>query len=152
MKRFNFRLQRVLDVKNTIEEVKRRNFLTASSEHEKRVRILEVYVQTLYKYLDELRTKHKKTLSSQDINLYYNYFESMSRLIEFQKKEIENARVELEKMREELIAAVKDRKIIERLKERQFRNYLKEVDMEEQKHLDEVSGISFFKKANVELN
>ena len=54
MKRFNFRLQRVLDIKNTIEEAKRRDFLAAQSEYQKAVSKLQEFLNTLYKYQNKL--------------------------------------------------------------------------------------------------
>jgi len=149
MKRFAFRLQRVLDVKNTIEEVKRRDFLAADNEYRKKIDELKENYLELSRYQDQLKTKSREEISTQVLNLYYSYFNVLAGRIEYQKKLIELARQEMEKKREHLIAAVKERKILEKLKEKQFGQYQKEFGAEEQKMLDEVSGNKFITK---ELN
>lgn len=146
MKRFNFRLQRVLDAKRTIEEVKRSDFLAADNEHKKKIRELKDYYDTLAHYQSELYTLDKSLLEVQILNLYYSYFDALSHRIEYQKGLIETARQEMEKRREKLLEAVKDRKVLENLKQKKYDNYMYEVEKEEQSLLDEISGGKFFQK------
>ncbi|MFC1733627.1 flagellar export protein FliJ [candidate division KSB1 bacterium] len=143
MKKFNFRLQRVLDVKNTVEEVRRRNFLAASNEHRKRIQGVEQLYATLMQYQNKLRNLVGEKKSVQILNLYYNYFAFLGKHIEYQKKLVQLARHEMEKKRKELVEAVKGRKILERLREKQLVNFRKDVGKIEQAHLDEISGIKF---------
>lgn len=148
MKKFRFRLQRVLDVKNTIEEVKRRNFLTAQQEHDLKV----MQKQEMYRTLGHHQTKLREIqddLTTQVLNYYYNYFTMMLKEIEYQQGLIDLAREEMEKRREELIESVKERKILEKLKDKKHAEYVHEFNYEEQKILDELSGSKFKKKEDI---
>jgi len=148
MKRFNFRLQRVLDVKNTIEEVKRRDFLAAHNKYQNEVAQLQKYLNTLEKYQSELYEVEKRGLDIQHINLFYRFFHSLSYQISYQHRMIELAGEEREKRRMFLIEAVKERKILEQLKQRRFDQFLFEVSKEEQFNIDEISGGKFFQRKN----
>ena len=97
MKRFNFRLQRVLDVKNTIEEVKRGDFLTAYNKYKNQVALLQKYLNTLGKYQNELFEVEKSGLDIRYINLFYRFFQSLSYQISYQQRMIELAKEEMEK-------------------------------------------------------
>lgn len=146
MKRFNFRLQRVLDVKNTIEEVKRRDFLTADNKYQNEVAQSQKYLNTLEKYQNELYEVEKRGLDIQYINLFYRYFQTLSFQISYQHRVIELAGEEREKRRAILLEAVKERKILEQLKHKRFDQYLFELGKEEQFNIDEISGGKFFQR------
>jgi flagellar FliJ protein len=60
-----------------------------------------------------------------------------------QKEIIEKKSEELEAMRLELVEAQKDRKIMEKLKERDYTDYQNEVKAVEQKQLDEMAVLKF---------
>ena len=148
MKRFNFRLQRVLDIKNTIEEAMRRDFLAARAELQKMVDKLKEIVRTLARYQNKLHALEKKGIDLQEINFYYRYFQSLEGQISYQNRMIGIAREEMEKRRSILVEAVKERRILERLKERKFEQYLFEAGKEEQFTIDEISGGKFFQQKN----
>jgi len=146
MKRFNFRLQRVLEIKEILEEVKRRDFLAAGYEHRKKVDALREFYGTLARYQTALHVLEKKGITAQHFNLYYRFFDALIRRIEFQKGLIETARQEMEKRREYLLGAVKERKILENLRQKKYTQYLYETDKEEQYHHDDISGSAFFQR------
>lgn len=151
MKRFNFRLQRVLDVKSTIEEVKRGDFLTAYNKYKNQVALLQKYLNTLGKYQNELFEVEKSGPDIRYINLFYRFFQSLSYQISYQQRMVELAKEEMEKRRSILVEAVKERKILEQLKQKRFDQYLFEVGKEEQFNIDEISGGKFFQRKNKQL-
>lgn len=148
MKRFNFRLQRVLDIKSTIEKVKNKDFLTANSEFLKAVNKLQEIVGTRNKYQENLHQVKKKGIEITYINFYFRYFRMLENQISFQHRMIDIAREEMEKRRLILIDAVKERRILERLKEKKREQYNYEFSKEEQLLSDEISGRKFFHENN----
>lgn len=148
MKRFNFRLQRVLDIKSTIEKVKNRDFLTANNEFQKAVNKLQKFVDTRNKYQENLHQLEKKGIEITYINFYFRYFRMLENQISFQHRMIDIAREEMEKRRLILIDAVKERRILERLKEKKREQYNYEFSIEEQLLSDEISGRKFFHEKN----
>lgn len=148
MKRFNFRLQRVLDIKSTIEKVKNKDFLTANSEFLKAVNKLQKFVDTRNKYQENLHQVEKKGIEITYINFYFRYFRMLENQISFQHRMIDIAREEMEKRRLILIDAVKERRILERLKEKKREQFNYEFSKEEQLLSDEISGRKFFHENN----
>ena len=63
-----------------------------------------------------------------------------------QKLRVERARAEFEKAREELEEAVKERKTHEKLKERQFDEFIREENRAESKSIDELTTYTYGQK------
>jgi len=148
MKRFDFRLQRVLDIKSTIEKAKNRDFLAAYGEFKKAVNKLQNIVDTRNKYQKNLHNLEKEGIEIISINFYIRYFQMLENQISFQHRMIEIAKDEMEKRRLFLIDAVKERKILERLKEKKREQFNYEIGKEEQIVSDELSGVKFFHEKN----
>ena len=72
--------------------------------------------------------------------------------IENQIKEVNESNVEVEKKREKLLSATRDKKILEKLKHKYFENYRKMKNIEEVKKDDEVAGRIALNKRKKELN
>ncbi len=152
MKRFNFRLQRVLDIKETIEEVKRRDFNIARKKHSEEVKnLMDLQNQeNLFRVkLNELRLKGGNL---RQVNIFYRFFAYLSGQKAYRRNLIETAREEMEKRREILLEAVKEKKVLERLKEKKLLEYNFEVNKEEQAAMDEISGVKHSVKSKRELN
>ncbi len=152
MKKFRFRLQRVLDIKHTIEEARRRDFLAAQNEHDKAVAKLNDVKRNRSKYIDMLYTREQDEINVLEINMYYRYFQMLEHQIARQFELIKLACEEVEKRRVILVEAVKDRRIIERLKEKKFSSYMKETLSDEQFISDDLAGGKFFQQKNNPVN
>ena len=59
--------------------------------------------------------------------------------IEYQRWQLEEIKPLVAEQRQELLAAARERKIIEKLKEKQLAEYLNELDRKERIMLDEIS-------------
>ncbi|MFC1513499.1 flagellar export protein FliJ [candidate division KSB1 bacterium] len=152
MKRFNYRLQRVLDIKNTIEEVKRRDFLTAQSKLIDEENELKKIFEIRENYQKDLSEQEKREIDLKIIQLYYNFFNSLELRMKYQNNMINLAKEEMEKRREILVEAVKETKVLEKLKEKKLEEYNYEAGKEEQSINDEISGGQFFKEDKFSLS
>ncbi|MDR1532557.1 MAG: flagellar export protein FliJ [Clostridiales bacterium] len=143
MAAFRFRLQGYLNLKEKLEEQSELAYGKALAhlyrEQEAR-RILEAERQAkLCKFREDIAKK----VQPQVIRGYNNYIELLKRRIAERDKSIEKAKIAAEKRRLELVEAMKQRKIIEKLRERKREEFLQQENINEQKVLDEVISYRF---------
>ena len=137
-------MQKVLDYKKTVEEIKK-------AEYGKAKRILEDEKQSLVsiiEYKKHLNNQRKTTLpKTKVISLrYYNtYFDQVNGEIKKQENVIEKNQIELDQTKQYLIKATKERKIFEKLKDKQYDEYLYELKKEEDKFVDQIVSFSSYK-------
>ena len=146
MNRYRFKLQRVLDVKNIYKELRRRDLRDSLLKLNKEEGVLGNLQGNLNSSQNEMKQRRKKSFAGFELSFYYSYFNFLSTMIDIQIKRIEKARGEVTDRREKLIAATKEKEILEKLKERTWQAYLTEFKREEQLFSDEISSANFFRK------
>lgn len=70
---------------------------------------------------------------------YEWYIENLEKKVEIVKKSLKQLEEQMRKTREELIEAAVDRKVMEKLKDRDYENFKIEVARNDQKNLDEIT-------------
>jgi len=143
--KFQFRLQRVLDIRKKKEE-----------ERERELAQLKTLLIQAEEFLDELKEESFKisermgymqggqqSLNMEELLLYYDYLEHLRNNILYQIQTIKDIIVNIERKREELIEASKERKIIEKLKENQYQKFKECVERWETKLIDEMGTVNF---------
>ncbi len=137
MAKFIFKLQSILNIRIQQEDSKK-------NELGKAIQLLEVERKKLdgLEYLLEETVKrfNEKTKKStvHELIEYNEYLSLLNSRIKTQKENVNNAALYVDKVREELIQAVKERKILEKLKEKKHDEYLIEQKKLEQKTNDEI--------------
>jgi flagellar biosynthesis chaperone FliJ len=145
VRRFVWRLQRLLDIKIKQEDAKRGE-LVAVTEQALAVRsAIMVRKAALRKLLSDLSEKQgRDRLSEQELVLKYIH------VSEFEIKNLEFRLLELEKKRQEKLQEImkirKFRKGLERLRANSKAEFVKEQEWLEQKDLDDKSTMSFARK------
>jgi flagellar protein FliJ len=143
MARFVFRLQKVLDHRVRIEDLKKQEFIKARDAFLKEKGILE----DLYKRLEECNAKTIE--KSTGIFIYvarYNYITLLQERIEDQMKKVKLFEEEMLKKKYEFEESQKARKVIEKLKENAYDEFTKESDLVEQKQNDEFALYGHMRK------
>jgi flagellar FliJ protein len=135
MKRFKFRLQRILDIREQIrdearQELGRRNAVLA---HEQSV------LGGLEAELLRLNAGENGIVTASELLLTGAYAQRIQKLIEQQALKVEEARKAVVEAQERYIQANKDAKALEMLKEKRKAEYDHEVLKEEINQLDEVA-------------
>lgn len=132
MKRFIFRLQKVLNYKEQILE---------SLKNEHSAILIQIYSQE--NLIDGLKEQYdstsrkcneektKEVLKLENIVQYGNYLKSLYRRIEDEKLILKSLQIKEEKKRAEVVSAKQDVESIEKLKEKQFEVYNKELRAEQ---------------------
>ncbi|MBO4414955.1 MAG: flagellar export protein FliJ [Lachnospiraceae bacterium] len=138
MKKFIFDLQGVLEIKQKLEGQARVDFGVARSrltaEEEKK----EALVQQRNGYAEELRETMTGPLNIKEMNRLKNAVDVMNERIRVQDAAVKRAERQVESARIKLNKVVQERKTIEKLREKKFEEYMKEIDAEESKTVDEL--------------
>jgi flagellar FliJ protein len=137
LRRFAFKLEKVLVLKLNREretEVELGRTIGVLSALENRIqKVAEEKVQALGNRFD-------KTHDADDIRSYDNYILRLDKTRDALLEASAKAELEVEKARDVYIEASRDRKIIDKLKERREREYRAFMQREEIKVIDDISG------------
>lgn len=93
-----------------------------------------------------LQTRQKEPHSTSNILIYINYIEQLSRDIEAQREQVRSASQDVRQKRDDLIAVVKKRKTLEKLKEKEWMAYQRKMMQTERKFNDEVAATRHIRK------
>lgn len=150
MKPFVFRLQTKLDISKREEEILR----TRLREKEKEAEEIEKELSDLQDDLSRIEDMARSFLK--DSNIYFvslirDYLPVLKENIINCQERLSQAQMELEKVRQELMNKRREVKTLEKLKEKEWEDYLHEINLEEQKFIDEVAGSRhFFRQKNID--
>ena len=141
MKKFKFSLEKVLSLREFEEK-------QAQIELGKAQSVVNDINEQL-KFIASERVKSNESRSkSSDLTFLMsieNYINGLDYKKELLIQELAKAQIILEEKRAIVIEAIKKRKSLEKLKEKQFESYKKEYNKEEEKILDEISSSKFSK-------
>jgi len=85
-----------------------------------------------------LNNKNQDIINIANLRMYNNYLKKIDLDIEEQKELVEVSRQQMEKSQKELVEAMKDKKVFEKLKEKDLKEFLKEEKKIEDKVIDEI--------------
>lgn len=146
MKPFVFKLQTALDIKVRNEDRQKEELQIKTKIYMDNLQILKNYENKLLEAQDNVREMQQQRVDYFRINFCLEYINILNERINNQKNVVEECRKEMEAARAKLLILMKERKVIEKLKERHYREYIRESLREEQKLIDEMATISFAHK------
>lgn len=139
MKNYKFSLESVLEVRSNDEKSVLEDFVRVQNslvEKEDRKARLE-------KDLKLFLRKNISNTSIQEFIMRNHYKSDLEEKIRLQKIDIDKKKIELENIRTKLQEAQKDKKIIEKLKEKDLEEYKSEISKKNQKEIDEFAVLRF---------
>lgn len=144
MKGFDFRLQKVLDHRQGVEENSKQIFVKSRLEYLKEKEKLDQLKQEMYRELETARDAKK-------VNAFYyinrqNYIAALEDKIKDQEKRALVFHQNMEKKREAFRESQKDRKVIEKLKEKAYGEFVSESERLEQNQNDEFALYGYVRK------
>lgn len=146
MKRFNFRLQRVLEIRERFRDEMRQELVQRNFERDRERNILG--------HLDQefLRSKVEEggTYSASEMVLVGDYSARLQEQIEQQRVRVLAAEQAAEEARERYIEASKESQALEKLKEKRKQEYVEQTLKEEGAQLDEFAVMRAGRKAHYE--
>ena len=138
MKRFSFRLQRVLDIKGVVQELRERELRTANHTLRTEENILDNMEEQLGYYQQTLRKRLEKPVTPIDLMTAHRHLYHLDMSTIGQKQKIGSVRKIVNKCMKMLSEAYGERRILERYKERCRDEYRQEFERDEQAQIDEI--------------
>lgn len=135
MKRFKFRLQRILDIREQIRDEARQELAVRNQVLAEQVSILK----GLQEELVGLDLRQSGILTAGELVLNGAYSERVKQLIKLQIVRVDEAKAAVDQAREHYIQANKDAKALEMLKDKKRELYTEEMLKEESNQLDELA-------------
>ena len=143
---YKFSLEPVLKYRKLLEEDLQKDFAVLKRQLlDEKVR-LSNFEQVRDRFSGELQQKQVKSISVSDILLYTDYLQEVSKEIKKQSKRILEAEKSVDQKREELVGAMKNRKTIDRLREKGLKAHVQELSKKEQGLMNEAAINIFSKK------
>ena len=143
MAKFIYKMQNILDIKYKLEEQVKVEYGEANRVYNEEVKKLEGYVTKKYLLEEHLRELYDSKLQIQDIRNTISAIDKMQMLIEEQIVAVNRANEVVEQVREKLNQAMIERKTQEKLRERAFEEFKKEIKVEEDKITDELVSFKY---------
>ncbi|KUO76101.1 MAG: hypothetical protein APF77_02100 [Clostridia bacterium BRH_c25] len=145
MAAYSFKLQKLLDYKTGMEEEKKNELGMASKRLEEEKNTLLQLKQKQNEMNIAFKEKTSQGMAVNELKLLANYIDYYKRGIKAQKIKIKMAEDYLSTCREELIKATQEKKMIEKLKEIDYSEYLYGEQKKEEKLVDDLIS---FKESN----
>jgi flagellar FliJ protein len=136
-------MQSVLEYRINMEEKVHNEFSEKKRELDTQRLRMKSLIEERINLIAELRTMQDKPLPADDFAVYISYVEQVRENEKKQKIVIHQAKEQVESKRKELIEAVKQRKIMEKLKQQHAEEYNHNLRDLEQKASDEMSVLKF---------
>jgi flagellar protein FliJ len=137
--KFRFALEPVLDHRERIEEEKQQVLAQRQLELKAAQDELARLNGEFKRYSTALRDEHAK-LSSEELRWHYAHLEFLDRCMTMQHGVIVQRRAVVDRARADLVEASKDRKVIEKLKDRRREEHQAFEAAQEQKELDDTNN------------
>jgi flagellar FliJ protein len=146
-KRFQFRLEQVLNLRKQMEEMRVRELSQAQGQLLKIEESLRAHAEEERDFLGKYGDFEKNGQFSVDQVMAFCDFKDwlIRQEKEYRRREREWSK-EVEKRRQEVVKASRARRLLENLKEKQLLTHSQEVLGEEQRFLDEISSIAFVRR------
>ncbi|MBP8981210.1 MAG: flagellar export protein FliJ [Syntrophobacterales bacterium] len=143
---FTFKLQSVLDARKTKEEQVLAEFIEQTNKLEREKETLTGMGVEKERLLQRLREQKDRLLRPADVELQLSYIKVWNRKIALQRNLILKLGQELEKKRRNLMDVMKDRKILENLKEKHLKEHRLQQNLQERITADETAVLRHERK------
>ena len=144
MRKFNFPLQFLLEYRERKEKQLKRELAEIIKKWRKERKLLEGLKKEEMKCQGELRKRREcGKVEIPYVLLYQSYLEELARKIEKEEMKVRKLYAMMEKKREELTDASKEKKTVERLKRKRWLEFVNYMEKREQEMIDE-SAIAKF--------
>jgi flagellar FliJ protein len=150
MKRFNFRLSSLLDFREYLERLARKETAMAYKDVKKSQKAIEELKERYIRTAEELDNKVFKGIKADQLQLYNKYLDMVDYSIVEEKQRRKEFKRKLDEKIAELTKKSVDKKVIERLKEKKEIEYMEEFRKFEQETIDEVVSIKKARELNYE--
>ena len=135
---YRFNLQVLLDYRKRIEEGFQIELSLIQRELENARQELLSSQQEKTHYEEELAERESREVNLHESILYRDYLRGIRKKIEEQRDRVATIKIKFDKKQEELLAATKNRKVLEKVREKQAMEFMQELQKKERAFVDEV--------------
>lgn len=140
---FQFRFEALLNARRHAEECLQKEFSEARRTLADEQSILKEKKSNRRHCLQEQQRKQRQGFRGPDMMLFLAYLQRLERDIDVQQKRVASAERKAGQKRQALIEAVKKRKIIEKLKEKDQESHRQALAEAERKFIDDVAARNY---------
>jgi flagellar FliJ protein len=137
---FAFRLEKVLEYRRQLEDQARMALAQAQARHDSQKQLLADVTTRLAAHLER---GFGKSATQADIWLWMQYRDALDKDIATARAELERLALILQTCREEAVLRSRERKLLEKLKDRQAKKHHVAENLKEQKEFDEMATIRY---------
>ncbi|MBN2402569.1 MAG: flagellar export protein FliJ [Spirochaetes bacterium] len=147
MKKFQFKLHKLLDLREAREkQIKNELAELVNQQNIERNKQIELQ-QSMSQRKEALRTSMvKKTFSYNEVLTYERFTDNATKAINIAETKIRQMEPAIQRVRGRLMEASKEKKVVEKLKERKYREYLYNLNREITKENDDTNQKIYLKK------
>ena len=140
---FKFRLAKILSLKERMEEAKKNEYAKARKKLEDAINKKNALVEKKNNLVLEMQSLDGSVEKLQQRTEYNRYINYLKEVIQKLESNINFLRIEAEIKRQELVEAVKERKVLEKFKEKEYEKYKKEEQRIENELVNELVSYRF---------
>jgi len=149
MKKFKFKLEKLLDLRKIKEkEVQSELAYIVGIQNIKKIEQEKVKNGILQQKSDYKNKLKQKSFSGREAIMFEQYIDISLRAIEVSEKKIEEMEPEINEIRERLIEASRERKVVEKLKEKKLEEFEAELLREMNKEADDINMKVYARREN----
>lgn len=141
MERFKFKFQGVLNYKQIVEDMKSVEFINANNELKKEEKILQVAINQK-KDLNEQKNQSMKSTTIKNLRYLNNFIDHTNKKIKEQNERIKVAEDKANEKKRELVDASKEKKMIEKLKSKEYEDFIMIQKKNEEKFVDQINSFN----------
>lgn len=141
MKKFQFSLQKVLDIREKEEDLKKQVFGQCRREYLDSQDVLSGMVGEREECMNKAQILPGQRIQLEEREFFNHYLGVLHHRIERQREDVGTREERMEEARDDWVNKRREKMILERLKERKERIHTKEVLLKEQSLIDEIASI-----------
>lgn len=145
MAKFIYKMQNILEIKYKLEEQAKADYTQAKRYFDEQSELLKKLMKIKENYENELKNNMMTKLNLLKIRELENAIEVMKSKIEEQKKVVIKAYKRLNAAQKALNDLMIDRKTHEKLRDNDFEQFIKDMNLQEMKEIDELVSFRFNK-------
>ena len=144
---YTFRLERILNLKREIEDIRRRELSEAITALRREIERKEEIESEISEAVNEMRTGQKLGWNPLRYISAHRYLSYLNAELQNQASRIKEAELEVNRRREKTVQAIKEPKIFEKLKDRDYRRFLEDLSKREVALLDMVTTNGYHRRS-----
>jgi len=145
MKKFHFKLDALLRVRKERENVARQDLSVARQDLQEHLEYMGKLENEGQAVEDAMRFNKNAKIDAADLAIHRQYMEVLKVRISHQQDKVMESKNVVEGKRQVVTQAMQERKVIEKLKEKQYAKWRSEVESAEKAFFDEQGTMRYFK-------